>query len=90
MSSLHTECPQLATPPNGMVTWNSLVVGGVTTYTCADGFELVGSMTRTCQSNDTWSEEEPMCRGILLGSDFLYIYSIRQKKLSIPLEINAV
>ena len=69
-------CPQLATPSNGMVTWNSLVVGGVATYTCADGFELVGSMTRTCQSNNTWSEEEPICRGILLGSDFLYIRSI--------------
>ena len=49
-------------PPNGMVSWTSLTVGDVANYMCSDGFELVGNMMRTCQSNNVWSGEEPMCR----------------------------
>ena len=57
-------CPALSDPLNGTVTWTSLMAGGVSTYMCNDGFYLMDSMMRTCQSNGTWSEEEPICRGI--------------------------
>ena len=57
-------CPALLDPINGAVTWTSLTVGGVATYVCDDGFELEGSMTRTCESSGMWSGEEPMCRGM--------------------------
>ena len=56
-------CPAILDPPNGAVTWTSLTEGGVATYVCDDGFELEGNMTRTCESSDMWSGEEPMCRG---------------------------
>ena len=59
-------CPALLDPINGAVTWTSLTEGGVATYVCDDGFELEGSMTRTCESSGMWSGEEPMCRGILI------------------------
>ena len=59
-------CPALLDPINGAVTWTSLTEGGVATYVCDDGFELEGSMTRTCESSGMWSGEEPMCRGMLI------------------------
>ena len=49
-------------PANGMVTWTSLTTGGVATYECDAGFELVGDETRDCQSNSQWSGEAPICR----------------------------
>ena len=59
-------CPVLLDPINGTVTWTSLTEGGVATYVCDDGFELEGSMTRTCESSGMWSGEEPMCRGMII------------------------
>ena len=59
-------CPALVAPINGAVTWTSLTVGGVATYVCDDGFELEGSMTRTCESSGMWSGEEPMCSGMFI------------------------
>ena len=57
-----TECPVLNDPANGMVTWTSLTTGGVATYVCDAGFELVGDEMRDCQSNSQWSGEAPICR----------------------------
>ena len=48
----------------GRVTWINFTVG-VATYVCDDAYELVGNMTRICQGNHTWSEDEPVCRGML-------------------------
>ncbi len=31
------------------------------TYTCADGYALMGGSSRTCQSNAMWSEAAPVC-----------------------------
>ena len=59
-------CPALSNPINGRVTWTNLTVGGVATYLCDDAYELVGNMTRVCQGNDMWSEDEPVCRGMLI------------------------
>ena len=60
-------CPALLDPINGAVTWTSLTEGGVATYVCDDGFELEGSMRRTCESSGMWSGEEPMCRGMFIS-----------------------
>ena len=35
----------------------------VVSYTCNSGFRLVGSATRTCQDDGTWSGEHPRCIG---------------------------
>ena len=57
-----TECPVLDDPANGMVTWTSLTTGGVATYECDSGFELVGDEMRDCQSNSQWSGAPPICK----------------------------
>ena len=31
-------------------------------FTCNTGYELIGSDTRTCQSNGSWSGSEAICR----------------------------
>ncbi len=31
------------------------------TYTCVNGYGLMGHMTRTCQANAMWSETAPVC-----------------------------
>ena len=59
-------CPALPDPVNGAVTWPSLTVGSIATYTCDDGFELEGSMTRTCESSAMWSGDEPICIGMFV------------------------
>ena len=56
------ECPVLPDPLNGEVTLTGFSVGDSSFYSCDDGFELVGNSPRTCQSNNAWSGEEPMCR----------------------------
>ena len=45
-----------------MVTVMGRSVGDTASYTCNDGFELIGSMSVTCTSDGTWSDEPPMCR----------------------------
>ena len=55
-------CPDLSDPANGMVTVMGTSVGDTASYTCNDGFELIGSMSVTCTNDGTWSDEPPMCR----------------------------
>ena len=46
-----------------MVTVMGTSVGDTASYTCNDdGIELIGSMSVTCTSDGTWSDEPPMCR----------------------------
>ena len=66
-------CPALGDPANGMVTWTSLTTGGVATYECDPGFELVGQETRTCQSESEWSGEAPTCEPIRTCSIRVYV-----------------
>ena len=64
MSSLFIStalCPDLSNPTNGTVTVMGTSVGDTASYTCNDGFELIGSMSVTCTSDGTWSDEPPMC-----------------------------
>ena len=32
------------------------------TFTCNTGYELIGSDTRTCQSNGSWNGSDSVCR----------------------------
>lgn len=66
--SLAIECPVLENPPNGMVVVSGLTVGSNATYTCLLGFTLIGVMTRECQLNAEWSDQEPTCESELYSS----------------------
>nr|XP_021396738.1 fibulin-7 [Lonchura striata domestica] len=57
-------CPQLAVPLNGRLLGRSLRVGHEVHFICDAGFRLVGSETRACRHNRTWSGTQPFCRSI--------------------------
>ena len=55
-------CPDLTDPANGAVMMTGNSVDDTATYTCDMGYELVGVMTVTCQSNGMWDNPPPVCR----------------------------
>ncbi|XP_065899783.1 uncharacterized protein [Dysidea avara] len=60
-------CPELNDIPNGDLKCliegtHKYFVGDNCTYICDPGYELIGSDTRTCQSNGSWSGSDDMCR----------------------------
>uniref|UniRef100_A0A8C9MS06 Fibulin 7 n=1 Tax=Serinus canaria TaxID=9135 RepID=A0A8C9MS06_SERCA len=57
-------CPQLAVPLNGRMLGRTLRVGHEVHFICDTGFRLVGSETRACRHNRTWSGTQPFCRSI--------------------------
>ena len=64
-SILAVQCIDVFTSPflNGAISTTGAGVGDTATYTCDDGYELIGSDTRTCQSNGEWSGSAPTCEG---------------------------
>ena len=67
---LDTQCATLVPRTDGleMMCFNSFMdttrmsyEGDTCSFTCNTGYELTGSDTRTCQSDETWSGSEAMC-----------------------------
>lgn len=59
------ECKQLPDLKNGRTMTKSLQFGGRTEYSCNAGYRLRGAKKRTCKSDQTWSDKEPVCQIIL-------------------------
>ena len=65
---LTVRCPSQNSSDNGMINC-SLGDDGVPTYedtcnfTCNTGYELTGNVTRTCQSDGSWSGTDVVCLG---------------------------
>ena len=61
-----TACQPLTVPDNGMINCSlggdgKPGVGDTCTFTCNDGYELTGSVNRSCQIDGTWSGTETNC-----------------------------
>ena len=54
-------CPPLTAPDNGMIDCTGSLFEDTCTFSCDDGYNITGSETRTCQSDQTWSGSEAMC-----------------------------
>ncbi|KAK3796935.1 hypothetical protein RRG08_032239 [Elysia crispata] len=54
-------CASPDPPDMGSVTVKSNGYAGQAVYSCAPDYRLVGVSERTCQRNDTWSDEAPTC-----------------------------
>ena len=66
LNSIGNECDpnDLSDPENGMVTFDSISLGSVATYTCNQAYNLSGLATRTCVrigANTVWSGQAPTC-----------------------------
>uniref|UniRef100_A0A8D0FB75 Fibulin 7 n=1 Tax=Strix occidentalis caurina TaxID=311401 RepID=A0A8D0FB75_STROC len=55
-------CPQPVVPLNGRMLGRSTRVGHDVHFVCDAGFRLVGSETRACRHDRTWSGTQPFCR----------------------------
>ena len=65
------QCDNLTIPSNGGMSCSSGIMGmgyeGETcTFTCNTGYELIGSSTRTCQSDGNWSGSQTRCIGMYI------------------------
>ena len=69
-----SDCTPLSIITNGTVQYSTepiasgfITNGTVATYSCADGYEVVGEVDRTCLVDGTWTGAEPNCTGIQLA-----------------------
>ena len=72
---LELTCRPLEEPDNGTIacTRSGFVIGDVCTVRCDDGFDLIGSATRICLGNQTWSGTEATCLPGKFHHIFLYV-----------------
>ncbi|CAH1258112.1 CSMD1 [Branchiostoma lanceolatum] len=55
------ECSDPGTPPDGSRELSSLAHGSTATFSCNDGFTLVGTATLTCLDTGQWDASRPSC-----------------------------
>ena len=93
-------CSYLHHPIHGRVSSTTRDVGGNATYTCNSRFRLVGSSTRTCLTNGSWSGSQPICECMLHHSNcrllkqlllwLLLFLTQTPLKFYVPISINQV
>ncbi|KAK3727153.1 hypothetical protein QZH41_004451 [Actinostola sp. cb2023] len=71
------DCGSLAVPINGSRHGKLTVFPNIMKFKCGDGFDLIGSAARRCQSNGLWSGTATTCQAVDCGH------------LSAPLNANA-
>ncbi len=54
-------CAILTDPLNGDVSFTSTSFGSEATYSCNNGYMLVGSAMRSCDANAVWTPAKPIC-----------------------------
>lgn len=57
-------CPRPGEILHGRVIGTEFLYRGKITYTCDEGYELSGTVERTCGSDGSWSSPEPSCRPV--------------------------
>ncbi|XP_010790029.1 fibulin-7-like, partial [Notothenia coriiceps] len=57
-----TTCPSLEAPAHGTKFGSKYFVGHEVHFTCSQGYRLVGSATRACRDNGTWTGISAICK----------------------------
>lgn len=57
------DCGPLQVPDNGTKFGDETTFLNKITFHCDDGFDVMGSSSRTCQANKQWSGDETFCKG---------------------------
>ncbi|CAG5126876.1 unnamed protein product, partial [Candidula unifasciata] len=60
-------CGELGPPVHGTMIGSGTDYGAVVRFVCNNGYRVVGSLERTCQSDGTWSGHETFCEEINCG-----------------------
>ena len=60
MSVFSARCP-LPNIASGSVRLTGVTPGSTVTYSCNDGYNLVGTSVRTCLANGDWNGSAPIC-----------------------------
>ncbi|KAM9482681.1 beta-2-glycoprotein 1-like [Clarias gariepinus] len=60
-------CPVPELPQDGKADFNQIVYRGVITYSCNDGYVLVGANSSECLHTGQWSEPTPQCKPVTCG-----------------------
>ena len=55
------DCGHLETPSNGDTVFADTIENSTANYTCAIGYNLVGTTIRTCLSSGFWTGSMPYC-----------------------------
>ena len=55
------DCGSLTDPVNGTISLTGTAFNSTATYSCNDGYSLVGDTTITCLASGLWSGEPPLC-----------------------------
>ena len=79
-SSSAVDCPALEKPSDGCVEVPSLKQGTNATYSCNEGYNMMGDSSRTCDSTATWTGNAPTCQSTSLFSQFRLIHSYIYKQ----------
>ena len=61
-------CSEPQTPTNGQKTGNDYSLGAQVTFSCNDGYSLVGSSSLNCAASGStvdWDAAVPTCQGII-------------------------
>ena len=56
------DCGNLHDPDHGDVDFNSTVFRSKATYSCEDGYFLIGAEVRVCQADGEWSGNASVCK----------------------------
>ncbi|XP_060781344.1 fibulin-7 isoform X10 [Neoarius graeffei] len=63
-SSSSFTCPALEAPTYGKTFGSKYLVGHEVHFVCSSGYHLVGSATRVCQENGSWSGVSALCKDV--------------------------
>ena len=58
------DCGALVAPEDGFVSAPTTTYGSTATYSCSGAFKLLGSTSRACQPDGTWSDTSPTCAAL--------------------------
>ena len=80
------DCGGLTEPDDGRITFAPGAVvyidtglNAVATYTCSEGYSLVGDAMRTCQANGQWDGAEPSCTCEYIMNNFVWCITLRHE-----------
>ena len=73
------KCKTPGNPENGHSSGETYTVGAEVTFSCEEGYQLVGAARITCLESGEWSHLIPYCEGMLSKFLMFMVYSSARK-----------